>query len=152
DEYFLGARYLNYMLNHNPMAKSRSHHPIPLLVLATVDVHPYRIRQLRQEGAQVIVMEKIEPPPWMAIEEIRYGDVIAKLRLWQQTDFDNIAFIDDDILINEPMDGIFEDAAIEHQKIGSSSDGNINNLPASYAFAAQPENCHYDHLVPPSPS
>lgn len=149
DGYFLGARYLNYMLNHNPMTRSRD--PIPLLVLATPDVYPYKIQQLTDEGARVIMTEKIPAPSWMKMGDTRYADVLTKLNLWRLTEFDKIAFFDADILVTAPLDGIFGDPASEPRPNGGEGATLDESLPSSYVFAAHPENFRYDHPIPPSP-
>lgn len=113
DGYYLGARYLNYMLKHHPKTRSRSRKPFPLLVLATEDVEEYKIARLQQEDAYVVRTEKISPPHWLKPGDLRYSDVLTKLRLWQLTAFTKICFIDADVMIAAPIDGVFYDPATE---------------------------------------
>lgn len=155
DGYYLGVRYLNYMLQHHSGTRSRSKQ-IPLLVLTTEATDEYKIDRLRREGAIVVQTTKITTPHWLHPGDIRYTDVLTKLRLWQLTSYDKICFIDADIMLTEPLDGIFQDPAIAVQPIRSSSSQTFDQmatgieLPESYVFAALGENYHYDHPIPPS--
>ncbi len=110
DGYYLGARVLAYQLLHDPA--TRTSHSIPFLVLVTSDVSQRKRARLAQDGATVIPTDKLDAD-WVKPGEERWRDVLTKLRLFQMTAYKKICFIDADMLVTRPLDGVFDDPATD---------------------------------------
>ncbi|KAI9728938.1 MAG: hypothetical protein M1828_000023 [Chrysothrix sp. TS-e1954] len=149
DGYFVGARVLTFVLLHHP--EIRSKRPIPFIVLVTKDVSHRKRARLAADGAQVVEVAKLGAS-WVEPGDERFRDVFAKLRLLQMTKYKKICFIDADMLVTAPLDGIFEDPATDLVRTRRDEDqlqDDEADLPPAYMFAAKSESYVYEHAIPP---
>lgn len=150
DHYYIGTRVLIHQLLHNP--KTRTNTSIPVVILATENVKPHRIQQLRRDGADVRIVEKIPTAPWANGEHgyDRYEDVLSKLRVFELVEYEKILLMDSDMLILDRLDGIFEDptTAILPTRPESAVEDE-GALPSQYIIAAQRAFTHRKHSYPP---
>ncbi|KAN0095489.1 glycosyltransferase family 8 protein [Hyaloscypha variabilis] len=149
DVYFQSIRLLNYQLQHSKA--TRTTRGIPFLVLATADVALWKRNQLEQEGATIIIVEKLGSS-WLQPLTDRWKDIMAKLRLWELIQYDRILFLDADTFLLKPMDGVFNDPASKICK-SLENNGEIKPdepaLPVNYLLASHPEVLHTSHPYPP---
>jgi alpha-N-acetylglucosamine transferase len=144
DVYYTGARILAYQLCHAPETRT----DIPFMVLVTPDVEKQKREQLRKDGAIIYEVEPVDPG-FALTEHEAWSDVMTKLRLWQLTQFERIAFLDADVILLRNLDALFDDAAAKEQKtlsVGPESKKGV--LPSTYVFASNAETS-YDHDWPP---
>lgn len=149
DGYFIGARVLAYQLLHSKTAGTNN--SIPFIVLCTEEVSRRKRDRLRKDGATVILVEKLKAE-WVKAAAERWADVLAKLRLFQLTEYHKIAFIDADTLVTEPLDGVFYDEATLTQAT-LPNPAQIKDdeapLPRTYMLATHGDFWGYDHEYPP---
>lgn len=135
DEYFVGTRVLAYQLLHAPNTRTNS--SIDFVVLATPDIPKSKLDRLRKDGATVKVVEKIHEK-WMKPGLVRWRDMLSKLYMWKLVEYDKTLFLDADMLIAKPMDGIFTDSTTVPLKTKPSlAVADEGPFPSSYVFAAQ---------------
>jgi alpha-N-acetylglucosamine transferase len=149
DNYFVATRILTYQILHAPETRSDD---IPFIVLVTSSVSEAKRERLRLDGAIVVEAEHVDKPDWIQTETSTWQDVFDKLRLWELTQFDRIAFLDGDTILARPLDGIFNDSSVASQQTLTKPDALLSDeaaLPPSYVFAGQPEMLH-EHHYPPS--
>ena len=150
DGYFQGARVLTYQLIRSPT--TRTNNSIPLLVLCTRDVSKRKRDQLKREGATIVLVEKLTAE-WAVAATPRWVDNLAKLRLFQLTEYSKICFIDADILVTAPLDGVFFDEATLTQATlpnpAQIHPENESPLPRTYMFASHSDSMGYEHAWPP---
>ena len=153
DVYYIGTRVLVHQLLHNP--ETRTNTSIPVVILATPDVRQHRIDRLIKDGADVRVVEKIDPPEWSPNKagQARWADAYAKLRTFQLVEFEKVLFMDSDMLVVKRMDGIFDDpsTAILTPKTDVAKEDE-GALPPKYMVAAQAAFERREHSYPPGPS
>ena len=152
DQYYIGTRVLVHQLLHAP--DTRTNISIPVIVLATKDVKPHRRQRLSKDGADVRVVEKINIPEWVAnfSAEVRWADAYAKLRTFQLVEFEKVLFLDSDMLLVKPLDGIFDDPATAILNTNSShAIEDEGQLPPQYMLAAQAVFTRRQHSYPPEP-
>lgn len=80
-----------------------------------------------------------------------WQDVLTKLRLFEQYQYDKILFLDSDTIITRRMDGIFEDPAANVQKNLGDNSGNRapadeGPQPETYVFAGNAGKCSSSKL------
>ncbi len=80
---------------------------IPKVVLATRDVTESARKRLAALAWQVRPIEPIANPSATNPLFARFGPVFAKLRAWEQTDFDRIVALDADTLVLQNIDDLF---------------------------------------------
>jgi alpha-N-acetylglucosamine transferase len=149
DFYFCSIRLLNYQLQL--ANNTRSTRGIPFVVLATADVPHWKRDKLEDEGAIVMVVEELGSS-WLQPLTDRWKGIMAKLRLWELVQYDRILFLDADMFLLKPMDGIFDDPAAQHRKSLENSDEikpDEPSLPSNYVFASHSEVLHTTHTYPP---
>lgn len=112
DHYFVATRILAYQLLHAP--ETRSTHNYPFIVVVTADVTEAKRERLRKDGAVVWEAPAIEAG-WIQTDVSTWQSCMSKLRLWELTQFDLIAFLDGDTLLTGPLDDVFDDPAIVPQ-------------------------------------
>lgn len=149
DGYYISARVLAHRLLHAPSTRTNS--SIPFLVLVTPEVAAHKRDRLARDGATVIVADTIRAG-WVVPNSERWKDVLAKLRLFQLTQYKKICFIDADHLVTGPLDGVFDDPATDllrtkHEPLAVRSDE--KPLPPTYMFAGKPDVFGYEHELPP---
>ena len=150
DGYYLGARVLAYQLLHSQTAGSNS--SIPFLVVTTTDVSARKRARLQADGATVILVEKLAAE-WVTPGAERWRDVLAKLRLFQLTQYQKICFIDADTLVTAPLDGVFYDEATLTQATAGDPEQireDEGPLPRTYMFATHADYWGYEHAFPPA--
>ena len=109
EPYLQAVRLLTFQLLHNPRTR-RDSLDVPLLILVTHDV-PQRHRDiLSDDGAIVVPVESLSAD-WIQPKWDRWKDVLAKLHLWQLTEYDKIMFLDADSVIFRPIHDIFSHPA-----------------------------------------
>lgn len=81
-----------------------------------------------------------------------WANIFDKLRIWELTQFERVAFLDADHIIMQPMDGVFDVALLQE----SSFDETTNHttkvevaLPSEYVFTAGLE-VNLAHHFPPT--
>lgn len=145
DIYFYSTRLMGYQLMHNP--ETRSNTSIPFVVLATKGVSERKRARLRKDGATVIVVDDVPLPSWFSIGNAMWLDVMTKLRVFQQTQYEKILLLDADILPVRRLDGVFRDPATEivaplREKM---REGDRVPLPPTYMFAGATTGGGRDH-------
>ena len=145
DIYFYSTRLMGYQLMHNP--ETRSNTSIPFVVLATKGVSDRKKARLRKDGATVIVVDDVPLPTWISAPIDTWLDMMTKLRVFQQTQYEKIVLIDADVLVMRRLDGIFHDPATEivpplREKM---REGDRIPLPATYMFAGATMGGGRDH-------
>ena len=126
DPYFTSIRLLTYQLLHAPKTRPRTGSPaIPFLVLTLPSVPEAQIATLAAEGATIIPIAPLDLPEIFrpqGHEHSRFRDVLAKLRVWQLTQYDRILCLDADTVVLEPLDGIFTDAELNSSMLLQSTE------------------------------
>ena len=149
DGYFLGTRVLAYQLLHSRSAGTNN--SIPFLVLCTLDVSKRKRDRLKKDGATIVVVEKLQAD-WVHPGTARWVDVLAKLRLFQLTEYSKICFIDADMLVTAPLDGVFFDEATLTQATLPNPEQikeDEGALPRTYMLATHGDYFGYAHAYPP---
>ncbi|KAF2769551.1 nucleotide-diphospho-sugar transferase [Teratosphaeria nubilosa] len=148
DKYFIATRILAYQLLHAPETRTQNHYPF--IVLVTDDVPEHKRDRLRRDGAMVWEAPALDSG-WVKTEISTWQKVLSKLRLWQLTQFERIAFLDGDTVLTTPLDGIFEDRAV-NERITNDNAGAISAdespMPFSYVLAGVPEMNAAHHFPP----
>lgn len=149
DVYFLGARLLAYQLIHAPETKSNN--SIPFLVVATHDVSEAKKERLRQDGAEVVVVDDLIAE-WIGDprNNPRFKDVMTKLRVWEMTQYDRICLIDGDTVLMENIDGVFDDPAVKTRTSLSKPEAIKDDeapQPSEYAIASTAEPSMSSHAL-----
>ena len=150
DGYLLGTRVLAYRLLHSKSAGTNN--SIPFLVLCTQDVSKRKRDRLKKDGATIVLVEKLQAD-WVHANVERWADVLAKLRLFQLTEYSKICFIDADTLVTKPLDGVFFDEATLTQATlpnEAQIKADESELPRTYMFATHGDFWGYDHPYPPT--
>lgn len=148
DHYFLATRLLTYQLVHAPETKSS----IPLVIMVTKFVSEKKRNRLRKDGAIVVEVEDLRAE-WIYKSQFhnpRYGDVMTKLRAWELTQFELLCFIDIDMVVTAPLDGVFNDPAVKLQTTKKNPDfikADEAPHPPQYLFAATREVSAYPTLA-----
>ncbi|CZT23574.1 uncharacterized protein RCC_09288 [Ramularia collo-cygni] len=137
---------------HAPTTRTRR--AIPFVVLVPPDVVPAKRERFEKDGAVVIEVPYLELPEWVIPAEARWKDVMSKLRAWQQTQFSRCLLLDGDMILNAPLDGVFDDDAAarftstRRASLMNDDDSGDNDtdsspllllLPDQYLFASIPE-------------
>ncbi|KAJ5198027.1 nucleotide-diphospho-sugar transferase [Penicillium cinerascens] len=135
EPYLRAARLLTFQLLHNPRTRNDSL-DIPFLVLVTQDV-PQKHREILSKDGAIIVPVDSLGRDWIHPKWGRWKDVLAKLNLWQLTDYDKIMFLDADSVIFQSIHDIFSHPATEIRQTLSPQAGVQANgsVPASYMIA-----------------
>jgi len=149
DPYFVSTRMLCYQLLHAKETKNSL--GAPFLVLATPNVRQDKLDRLRRDGATIVPVPNVETD-WAYTDVSTWQDVLSKLYLWKLVEYKLIAFLDNDMALSRPLDGLFFDPAV---KTRSSRDeisafrADEGDVPFEYVFAGIPE-VKEDHNYPPS--
>jgi alpha-N-acetylglucosamine transferase len=135
EPYLRAARLLTFQLLHNPRTRNDSS-DVPFLVLVTQDV-PERHREILSNDGAIIVPVESLVRDWIQPKWDRWKDVLAKLNLWQLTDYDKIMFLDADSVIFHPIHDIFSLPATEIRQTLPLQAGIPANdsVPHSYMIA-----------------
>lgn len=139
--YFTSVRLLTYQLLHDPRTRTRLQPSIPFLVLTLPSVPVSQLSILVSEGATIVPIQPLNLSQTFDQSIIaRFRDVLAKLRLWQLTQYDKILALDADSIILSPLDSIFADPDLSTPMAtlhnGSTVDAPEAHLPSSYLLSA----------------
>lgn len=136
---------------HQP--ETRSNTSIPYVVVVSNEVSQSKRARLEKDGAQVVVVDTIDDPEWLSTTQNYYG-VMTKLRVFQQTEYEKMLYMDADMLVTRRMDTIFEDEGtkIEQTKKDKNSRNETAPLPSSFMLAGQAQQVGRVHKYPPDPS
>ena len=120
---------------HNP--ETRTNTSIPFVVLTTKHISERKRARLRKDGAVVIEVDDVALPDWFSIGNPFWLDVMTKLRVFQQTQYEKILLLDADVLPVRRLDGVFQDPATEivEPLYDRKREGDQIPLPAAYMFA-----------------
>ena len=149
DGYYLGTRVLAYQLLHSRSAGTNN--SIPFIVICTEDVSKRKRAQLEKDGALIRIVDRLEAD-WVHPGSARWADVLAKLRLFQMTEWSKILFIDADHLVTAPLDGVFYDEATLTQSTLANLEAikeDESALPRTYMLATHADFFGYEHPWPP---
>ncbi|KAK6434019.1 hypothetical protein LTR95_009794 [Oleoguttula sp. CCFEE 5521] len=149
DGYFIGARVLAYQLLHSRSAGTNS--SVPFIVICTADVSKRKRARLAKDGAIIKVVDRLTAD-WVNPANARWADVMAKLRLFQMTEYHKILFIDADHLVTASLDGVFYDEATLTAPTLSNPAAILADeaaLPRTYMFATHADYWGYEHAYPP---
>ncbi|GAM91322.1 hypothetical protein ANO11243_093710 [Dothideomycetidae sp. 11243] len=113
DKYLTAVRILTFQLLHANETRSQDRN-IPFLVLVADKVSKAAREQLQIDGATIVPVTRLTAS-WLKPDKPAWDDVMTKLRVWQLTDFERIAFLDADTILNKPLDSVFTDAATQDQ-------------------------------------
>jgi alpha-N-acetylglucosamine transferase len=152
DEYFTAARMLGYQILHDP--RTRTSRNIPLVVLVTTDVTPSKMERLQRDGFIVQQVEYVtDGADWVKGWLPRWKDVMTKLRIWEIEGYSRVLYIDADMVLTRPLDGVFDEASAHPVHIDSTKPRRADEgpLPDQYLFAAIPE-ATKKHKYPPKES
>jgi alpha-N-acetylglucosamine transferase len=115
DPYFTATRVLSYQLLHQPVTKTQE--DIPFLVLVPPHVSLRKRQILTDEGAVVVAVDPLTPQAWEASPaQSRWIDQFTKLRLFELTQYDRVVYMDNDMLLTRPLDGIFTEPEVVTQQ------------------------------------
>ncbi|THY54930.1 nucleotide-diphospho-sugar transferase [Aureobasidium pullulans] len=150
DHYFMATRILGYQLLHQP--NTRTQRGYPFVVLVTADVKQDRRDLLTSDGAIVLPVQNLEYNTTRIHGEMpQWKDVMTKLRAWELVEYDLIAFLDGDFILNRCMDGIFDDGATMPATLLTSNTlpSDEGELPSTYVLATVAEANPF-HNYPPT--
>ena len=136
---------------HQP--ETRSNTSIPYVVVVSTEVSPSKRARLEKDGATVVVVDPISDPEWLNTRQ-QYHGVMTKLRVFQQTEYEKMLYVDTDMLITRRMDAIFEDEGTKIQESQKDKDNQNETvpLPSSYVLAGQAQQIDRVHRYPPDPA
>ena len=136
---------------HQP--EIRTNTSIPFVVIVSNEVSQSKRTRLEKDGAKVVVVDTISDPEWLDTRR-QYQGVMTKLRIFQQTQYEKILYMDADMLLTRRMDGIFEDEGTMIQQSNKSLDAQYETapLPSSFLLAGQAQQRTRVHLYPPDPT
>ena len=110
---------------------------IPFVVMVTPDVKQSKIDRLREDGAIVNIVERINVP-WMKPGLDRWRDVLTKLRMLEMTQYEKLLCMDSDMLVAKRLDSAFEDPTTASQMTNASlAIQDEGPLPKQYMYSAQ---------------
>jgi alpha-N-acetylglucosamine transferase len=152
DMYYIGTRVLTYQLLH--ATRTRITRPnVEWLVLVSEGVEHWKIEQLRMDGARVEVLERMVPPSWAESDQERWANQFTKLLLFRFLEYDRILFMDNDMVLQSPLDEIFfQEPSIVNPSLTDLSRNPSPRPPPEYVFAARPDYAFMgfeDHEMPP---
>ncbi|KAK4561068.1 hypothetical protein LTR86_005023 [Recurvomyces mirabilis] len=153
---FTSARLLAYQLLHSQTVGTNT--SIPFLILCTRNLLKAKRERLKKDGATVILVEDLAPTH----EYEERKNILARLRIFQLTQYSKILYLDPNTLVTRNLDKIFYDEATLTASTGTlpapaSSDPKIPQaensaaaLPRTYMFAAHASTQSYAHSYPPN--
>lgn len=136
---------------HQP--ETRSNTSIPYVVVVSEEVSQSKRARLEKDGAKVVVVDPISDPEWLDTTR-QYQGVMTKLRVFQQTEYEKMLYMDADMLLTRRMDEIFEDEGTRIQQPKESVDiqNETTPLPPSFLLAGQAQQTNRVHGYPPDAS
>ena len=151
DLYLTATRLLVWQLLHDPETRTTG---IDVIVLVGSKVNEADREQLRTDGAIVREVELVhgKNDSWIIPKESRWGDIMTKLRVWEMEEYSRILFLDDDTLLQSPLDGIFDDpgARVMATKTDKGHVSDEHELPTEYLMSSWVEIGSPHHSWPPT--
>ncbi|KAF2020836.1 glycosyltransferase family 8 protein [Aaosphaeria arxii CBS 175.79] len=138
---FKSTRLLNYQIRHADRTRTRLE-DVPFLVLVQSDAPQAQVVKLEAEGATIVVVEPIELPAGPhdeLLSDSPYRELLTKLRIWQQVDYDKILYLDSDAFLLQDLDSIFLDSSLSTMsktRTTSQTDSAEVMPPETYLMAA----------------
>jgi alpha-N-acetylglucosamine transferase len=148
DPYFDAVKLLAYQILHRPSTRTKL--GIPLLVFVVPHVPESRRAAFRSLGATVIEIDYVRwSGEWIHPRRERWVDQMCKLRIFEQTDYDRILYLDADMLLIKSLDGIWSEPVADGWcTTRSNDDPRVSNepagaapLPEQYLFVGVPDSC-----------
>lgn len=150
DRYFVMARMMAFQILHNPDTKTQKGYPF--IVVTSEGVEDSKIERLRMDGAIVIPVKRITSP-WLHTKNSQWWDQLTKLRLFEITQFEKIAYFDTDTIIVTNIDEIFNDPAAnvtQNLNDPAKAPADEGPQPSTYVFAGQAGQGSFKHTYPPA--
>ncbi|KAK0386617.1 hypothetical protein NLU13_6452 [Sarocladium strictum] len=151
DDYFVACRVLLWQLLHDP--KTKASKDIDVIVMAGPQVGEAHAERLRKDGAIVrpVTVPNGKDDSWIIPKESRWGDIMGKLRAWEFEEYSRILMLDGDMILQSPLDSIFEDpgAVLMHTK-STGVKNDEPDLPEDYLLCSFMEISGTSHDWPPS--
>ncbi|TID15566.1 Copper-transporting ATPase [Venturia nashicola] len=155
DLYFTAVRVLSYQLLHQP--ETRTDLSIPFVVFVTPHVSAEKQAILADEGATVVTLELLEPETnWVNPGEARFIDQFTKLRLFEQTQYEQILYLDADMLLTRSLDAIWNEPEAQQSSetlpaARSWSDLRLTGTspPCTYSIVGVSDTGGSEHPFPP---
>ncbi|KAF1961544.1 nucleotide-diphospho-sugar transferase [Byssothecium circinans] len=158
DEYFSATRLLAWQLLHSPATKIRRQN-LDFYVIVTPSVSKSRRERLEKDGAKLWPVEFLYAE-WLrgTDHEMRWDDLMGKLRVWEMVEYSRVLLLDGDIILREPLDGIFDDPGTKFQVTNRSSavkfplpkGEELPELPDQYMLGGTHETIGPVHEFPPT--
>ncbi|KAF2247919.1 glycosyltransferase family 8 protein [Trematosphaeria pertusa] len=141
DPYFISVRLLNYQIQYAEKTRTRLTNT-PFLVLVLPSVPASQIAVLKKEGATIIPIEPLDLPEAFNqnfINNSRFRDVLAKLRLWELTSWDKVLYLDADSFLLKGLDGLFTEEELSGMQVTLPENGTEGEGRAGKARLDPPE-------------
>ncbi|KAF2640541.1 nucleotide-diphospho-sugar transferase [Massarina eburnea CBS 473.64] len=158
DEYFEATRLLAWQLLHSPATKIRRKN-LDFYIIVTPSVSQSRRSRLEKDGAKLWPVDFLYAD-WLreTDHEMRWDDLMGKLRVWQMVQYSRVLLLDGDIILREPLDAIFDDVGTRFQITNRSSSVPyplpehevLPLLPDQYMLGGTHETIGPDHVFPPT--
>ncbi|WP_456309337.1 glycosyltransferase family 8 protein [Serratia proteamaculans] len=137
-EYLIGVRALQTSLQATDTQ-------YPLVVMVTGNIDAGARQQLEQAGCLLRDVAPLRPNPQLkeSYANARFSEVWTKLAAWTLTEFEQVAFLDADMLVIQNMDELFH-LPLAAGSLAACHACRCNpNKIASYPADWVPENCFY---------
>ncbi|AUX73024.1 glycosyltransferase family 8 protein [Erwinia pyrifoliae] len=137
-DYLPGVRTL-----HASLQASQSRYPLVVMITGNIDATARQ--RLEQQGCILRDVAPIRPNPQLSerYAHARFSEVWTKLAVWALTEFEQVAFLDADMLVMQNMDELFShplaDGTIAACHACRCNPGKLASYPASWIA----ENCFY---------
>ncbi|KAK3677670.1 hypothetical protein LTR78_002520 [Recurvomyces mirabilis] len=152
---FTSARILAYQLLHSQTVGTNN--SIPFLILCTRNLLKAKWERLKKDGATVILVEDLAPTH----EYEERKNILARLRIFQLTQYSKILYLDPSTLVTRNLDKIFYDEATLTASTATlppkdastqeqTPDAATASLPRTYMFASHASTQSYAHPYPPN--
>ncbi|PVH98459.1 glycosyltransferase family 8 protein, partial [Periconia macrospinosa] len=147
DEYFQATRLLAWQLIHSNSTKIRRPN-LDFYVAVTPSVSQSRRDRLEQDGAKLWPVDFLYAE-WLhdTRHEMRWDDLMGKLRVWQMVEYSRVLLLDGDIILLEPLDDVFDDPGAQFRRTDRSEPP---LLPDEYVLGGTHETIGPNHVFPPT--
>ena len=149
DGYFVMARMMAFQILHNPETRTKKGYPF--IVFASEGVRPSKLERLKKDGVTVIPVKQVTSG-WLKTKNSQWWDQLTKLRLFEQTQYDRIAYFDTDNIIRRNIDEIFHDPAADvsmNLGVPEQTKEDEGDQPSQYVFAGVAGAGGFNHTYPP---
>lgn len=158
EHYFNLTKLLAYQMLHDKPTRL-TNPDISFVVLCGTMLSEDKRAAISKLGATVLPVDDVQLPSWMERHGGSWSEQFTKLRIFEQTQYDRILYLDSDFLLLHPLDAIFTEPIIRHLPPLLHGDGFAAELkqdeapyPPQWLFAARPEMGGiggFHHPVPP---